>query len=201
VTLLAAGKLVVQRTLDGELGLRAGAAGMSSVRVARELYRLVLLELKGLLEPLADLKESLLALLSSPSLALLASDGAANCPCPETDTVEASPHVDHDTHDLVVLLVLKVLADGCEHDMQPERVDVDGLLVLELERPLAAVLVLRIFPLGSYALLEQVVVGLERKIGGGGNVVLWGWLAGSRYDTVQGSLHKYPRTPRPSRMK
>jgi hypothetical protein len=166
VTLLAAGKLVVQRTLDGELGLRAGAAGMGSVRVARELYRLVLLELEGLLEPLANLEESLLA--------LLAGDGAANCPCPETDTVEASPHVDHDAHDLIVLLVLKVLADGCQHDVQPERIDVDGLLVLELECPFAAVLVLRIFPLRSYALLEQVVVGLERKIRSGGNVVLWG---------------------------
>jgi hypothetical protein len=174
VTLLAAGKLVVQRTLDGKLGLRAGAAGMGSVRVARELYRLVLLELEGLLEPLADLEESLLTLLRGPGLALLAGDGAANCPCPETDTVEASPHVDHDAHDLIVLLVLKVLADGCQHDVQPERIDVDGLLVLELECPFAAVLVLRIFPLRSYALLEQVVVGLERKIRSGGNVVLWG---------------------------
>jgi hypothetical protein len=61
--------------------------------------------------------------------------------------------------------------------VQPERVDVDGLLVLELERPLAAVLVLRIFPLGPYTLLEEMVVGLERKIRGRGDVVLRGGLA------------------------
>jgi hypothetical protein len=150
---------------------------MSGIRVTRELYRVILLELEGLLEPLANLEESLLALLRGPGLALLAGDGAANCPCPETDTVEASPNVDHHTHDLVVVLILEVLANGCEHDVQPERVDVDGLLVLELERPLAAVLVLRIFPLGPYTLLEEVVVGLERKIRGGGDVVLRGGLA------------------------
>jgi hypothetical protein len=150
---------------------------MSGVRVTRELYRVVLLELEGLLEPLANLEESLLALLRGPGLALLAGDGAANCPCPETDTVEASPNVDHHTHDLVVVLILEVLANGCEHDVQPERVDVDGLLVLELERPLAAVLVLRIFPLGPYTLLEEMVVGLERKIRGRGDVVLRGGLA------------------------
>jgi hypothetical protein len=173
VMLLTSSKPVVQdRSLDGELGLRAGATGMSSVRVARELYRLVLLELERLLEPLADLEKSLLALFGGPSLALVAGDGTANGPRPETDTVEASPNVDHYTHNLVVLLVLEVLANGCKHDVQPERVNVDGLLVLELERPLAAMLVLRIFPLGSNALLEEVVVGLERKIGGGSNVVL-----------------------------
>jgi hypothetical protein len=153
---------------------------MSSVRVARELYRLVLLELERLLEPLANLEESLLALFRGPSLALVAGNGATNGPCPETDTVEASPDVDHYTHDLVVLLILEVLANGCE----PERVNVDGLLVLELERPLATMLVLRIFPLGSYALLEEVVVGLEREIGGRGNVVLQRRLVRSRRYTV-----------------
>jgi hypothetical protein len=165
VMLLNASKLVVQSgTLDGKLGLCACATGVSSVGVSRELYRLVLLELKSLLEPLADPEESLLALFRSPGLALLASNGATNCPCPETDTVEASPNVDHYTHDLVVVLILEVLTDSGEHNVQPERVDVDGLLVLELECPLAAMLVLRVFPLGSYALLEEVVVGLEREI-------------------------------------
>jgi hypothetical protein len=56
--------------------------------------------------------------------------------------------------------------------VEPEGVDVDGLLVLELEGPLAAVLVLRVLPLGPYVLLEQVVVGLEREVRGGGDVVL-----------------------------
>jgi len=56
--------------------------------------------------------------------------------------------------------------------VQPERVDIDGFLVLELERPLAAVLVLGVFPLGPYVLLEEVVVGLEREVRGGCDVVL-----------------------------
>jgi hypothetical protein len=121
---------------------------------------------------------------SLPCSVVLAGNGATNGPCPETDTVEASPDVDHYTHDLVVLLILEVLANGCEHNVQPERVNVDGLLVLELERPLATMLVLRIFPLGSYALLEEVVVGLEREIGGRGNVVLQRRLVRSRRYTV-----------------
>lgn len=56
--------------------------------------------------------------------------------------------------------------------MQPKCVDVDGLLVLELERPFSTMLVLCIFPLRPYALLEQVVVGLEREVRGWGDVVL-----------------------------
>ena len=126
--------------------------------MARELHGIVVLELEGPLEPLANLLEGLLALLRGPALAL------ANGARPETNTVEASPDVDHDAHDFVVLFVLEVLTDGSEHDVEPERIDVDGLLVLELEGPLATVLVLRVFPLGADALLEEVVVGLERKI-------------------------------------
>jgi hypothetical protein len=56
--------------------------------------------------------------------------------------------------------------------VEPESIDVDGLLVLELESPLAAMFVLYIFPFGSDALLEKVVVGLEREVGGGCDVVL-----------------------------
>jgi hypothetical protein len=145
---------------------------MGSVGVTRELDGLLLVELKSRLEPLSDLDEDLLALLSSTGLAAVARNGATDCPCPETDTVEPSPDVDDYAHDLVVLLVLKILTNGGEHDVQPQCVDVDGLLVLELECPLATVLVLRILPLGPYALLEQVVVRLEREVGGRGDVVL-----------------------------
>ncbi len=160
------------RLLDAELGFRTSAAGVGSVGVARELDRLVVLELERLLEPLSNLQQNLLALLLGPALASIAGDGAADSACPQTDTVEASPNVDDDTHDLVVVLILKVLANGSEHDVKPERVDVDGLLFLELEGPLAAVLVLCVFPLGSHALLEEVVVGLERELRCGGDVVL-----------------------------
>ena len=158
--------------LDAELGLRTSAARVGSLGVARELDNVVLLQLEGLLEPLSDLQQNLLTLLLSPGLAGITGDGAADGACPQTDTVEASPHVDDDTHDLVVVLILEVLADGSEHDMEPERIDVDRLLLPELEGPFAAVLVLRVFPLGLDALLEEVVVGLEREVGCGGDVVL-----------------------------
>lgn len=137
---------------------------MSRICVARELNGLVVLELESLLEALANLEENLTALLLGPGLARIARDGLADRPRPQTNSIEALANVDNHAHDLVVLLVLKVLADGCKHDVQPERVDVDGLLVLELEGPLAAVLVLGVFPLGSDVLLEEVVVGLEREI-------------------------------------
>ena len=145
---------------------------MGRIGVARELDGLVLLELESLLESLADLLECLLALFLCPTLAALARNGTANRACPQTNTVESSPNIDNNTHDLVVVLVLKVLADGSKHDVEPERDDVDGLLVLELEGPLASVLVLRVFPFGSYALLEEMVVGLECEVGCGSDVVL-----------------------------
>lgn len=45
--------------------------------------------------------------------------------------------------------------------MQPELVDRGSALVLELIRPLAAVLVLRVFPFGTDASLEEMVIGFE----------------------------------------
>jgi len=56
--------------------------------------------------------------------------------------------------------------------VQPQVVDVDGLLVLELVGPLAAVLVLRVLPLGANLVLEEMVVGLDSKVGGRSDVVL-----------------------------
>ena len=109
--------LPLSQRLDHELGLGAGAARVSSIGVARELNRLVLLELESRVRKV-----------------------------------------------LVVVLVLKVLANGSKHHVEPERVDVDGLLVLELERPLAAVLVLRVFPLGANAPLEEVIIRLQRQV-------------------------------------
>jgi hypothetical protein len=149
---------------DDELGFGASAAGVGRVRVTRELDLIGVLELQGGLEALANLGERLLAGFRRLALA----DRAR----PETDTVEAPPNVHDHTHDLVVVLVLEVLANRREHDVQPQCIDVDSLLVLELEGPLAAVLVLRVLPLRPHALLEQVVVGLERQIGSRGDVVL-----------------------------
>lgn len=56
--------------------------------------------------------------------------------------------------------------------MEPEVVDGYGSLVLELIGPLATVLVLRVFPFRSYALFEEVVIGLETEFRGRSNVVL-----------------------------
>lgn len=56
--------------------------------------------------------------------------------------------------------------------MKPEFVDGGGALVFELVGPFAAVFVLGIFPFGADALFEEVVVGFERELGDGGDVIL-----------------------------
>lgn len=91
---------------------------------------------------------------------------------PETDTVESFANIDYDTHDLAIVLVLECLTDSGEHDVQPQLVDVDGLLVLELEGPLSTVLVLRVLPFWTDTFLEEMVIGFLRKIGGRSDVVL-----------------------------
>jgi hypothetical protein len=57
--------------------------------------------------------------------------------------------------------------------MEPELVNIDAPLVLEAVRPLAAVLVLGVLPLGTDTLFEEVVVGLEGKARDRRNVVLF----------------------------
>lgn len=145
---------------------------MGRVRVTRKLDRVVLLELQCLLEPLSNLGKRFFALFERAALALLAGERLAHRPRPEADAVEAASDVDNDAHDLVVVFVLQVFANGGKHDVQPESVNVDSFLILELESPFAAVLVLRVFPLWAYALLEEMIVRLEREIRCGCNVVL-----------------------------
>ena len=159
------------RRLDGVLGLGSAGTGVGRVLVTRELYLLGAGQSEDLLEPLADLLQPLLALLGvgalngGLALGLLAS-GAG----PETDTPEGLADVDDHTHDLVVLLVLKSLTDGGEHDVEPGLVV--GLAVLEGVRPTATVLVLGVLPLGAHAALEEVVIGLLGELGSRGDVVL-----------------------------
>ena len=109
-------------------------------------------QLKHLLEPRTNLHQSVLptCLTSSPG--------------PQANSVEALSDVDHHAHDLVVVLVFQRLSYGRELSMEPEFVDADQFLVLEYVRPLAAVLVLWVFPLGSHTLLEEMVIGFEREI-------------------------------------
>lgn len=158
------------RRSDDELGLGPGAARVGAVRVAREFDLIRVFQAEGLLEALSNLKQDLLALIEAPALATgvvavtAAVERLADGAGPKTNAVEALADVDDDSHDLAVAVILQGLANSSKHDVQPEGVNVDELLVAERERPLATVLVLRVFPLGADALLEEVVVGLERKL-------------------------------------
>ena len=137
---------------------------MCRVRVARELDDFGLLQAKRLLEPLSDLHERVSTFVRAATFSTrnitIATAGKrlSDTLCPQADTIETLAHVDHDTHHLTVVFVFERFADGSEHHMQPEVVDGDTLLVLELEGPLAAMLVLRVFPLRLDVFLEEVVV-------------------------------------------
>lgn len=157
--------------LNGILRLGPSAAAVRTVRMARELHHIRLLQSKHVLEPPANSLKNLLALRRCAS-ALVTGDALANGACPQTDTVEALAHVHDHTHDFVVVVAFEGLADGGQLCMQPKIVNGNRALVLELVGPLATVLVLRVFPLRSYALLEEVVVGLEAQFGGRRDVVL-----------------------------
>lgn len=161
--------------------------------MARELDGLGGGELQDLLEPGADGQEDLLALRLGATLAAadVAIPAVRNVlsyrTSPKADPVESLADVDDDTHDLAIVLILERLADGSKHDMEPELVDVDAALVLVLVRPLAAVLVLGVLPLGADTLLEEVVVGLLSKFGDGDDVVL-AWMVSVVIDTVSDGI-------------
>lgn len=157
--------------LNGVLRLGASAAAVRTVRVARELHHIRLLQPEYVLEPPANSLKNVLALRGCAS-ALVTGDALAHGACPQTDTVEAFAHVHDHSHDLVVVVALEGLADSGQLCVQPEVVNRDRALVLELVGPLATVLVLRVLPFRSYALLEEMVVGLEAKFGGRSDVVL-----------------------------
>lgn len=129
--------------------------------MSRELDQVALLELLHLLELATNLHELVL-------IAALGSRGTR----PHSDAIKRLAHVDDNAHHLVGLVALERLADRGKHHVKPQIVNVDGALVLELVRPLASVLVLGVFPLWADALLEEVVVGLERELRGLGDVVL-----------------------------
>jgi hypothetical protein len=137
---------------------------MRTIGMTGELDKFARGQLQDILEAPADSEEDLLALIGGASLAAghVAVSASWNAlpygASPDTDAEEGLADVDDDAHHLAVLLILERLADGRHHDMQPEVVDVDAALVLELVGPLAAMLVLGVFPFGPDALLEEVVV-------------------------------------------
>lgn len=157
--------------LNGVLRLGASAAAVRTVRVAREFHHIRFLQSKHVLEPPANCLQNLLALRRCAST-LVTGDAFAHGACPQTDTVETLAHVHDHPHNLVVIVALEGLADGSQLCVQPEIINRNRALVLELVGPLATVFVLRVFPFWSYALLEEMVVGLETEFGGRRDVVL-----------------------------
>lgn len=99
--------------------------------MTHELNRLLVCDLQNSLEALADLHEDGLRLLRSAlGLALLGGVGlGAGAASPEANTVEGLTDVDDDTHDLVVVVILKLLTDGSEQNVEPDFVV--GLALLE----------------------------------------------------------------------
>lgn len=86
---------------------------MCSVTVTTEL-NLVVVDLKHLLEPGANLLKSFLCLRSFPSRA-----------SPESNSVKALSDVDNHAHDLVVAFVFEGFSNGGQLSMQPEFVHID----------------------------------------------------------------------------
>lgn len=167
-----------QPRLTGVLGLSTSAARVCRIGVTRELDGLVVGQAEGLLETSTNLQQDLTTLLGGPAFAAgciaisTAGKGLSDTLGPKTDTVEALADIDHNTHDFAIVFVLKCLTYSSEHNVEPQLIDVDSLLVLELERPFSAVLVLWVFPFGADALLEEMVIRFLRKLRGRGDVVL-----------------------------
>ena len=167
-------------SLDRVLGFGARAATMCTIRMTREINRFTGRQLENLLKLATNVHQDILALLRRSSLATgniaisATGNALADCASPDTDTVKALADVDNDTHELSVIFLLEGLANGRKHDVEPELIDRDVALLLELIGPLSAVLVLLILPFWPNAFLEEVVVGFKSEFGGGSDVVLQG---------------------------
>lgn len=156
-----------------ELGLGARTTRIRRIRMSHEFDLLGLLKRKHLLEPLANLQQHSLALggrLRDSRSGFSSWNGLSGTARPETDAVESFADVDDYTHDFVVGVVFELLADGCQEHVQPDVVV--GFALLKGVGPAATVLVLRVFPFGAHAFLEEVVVGFLGELGGGRDVVL-----------------------------
>lgn len=146
--------------------------------VAGELDLLRGWQLENFLDTLADVGKSLTSLLRSAALASghitisAIGDALAGGTGPDTNTVEGFTDVDNHAHDFTVLLILKRVANGSKHYVQPQLIDIDTALVFELVRPLSTVFILGVLPLWSHASFEEVVIRLEGEVGDRCNVVL-----------------------------
>jgi hypothetical protein len=164
--------------LDRMFGLGSCTSAVSTVCVTGELNSLSGRNPQDVFKLPADVHENFLALFSGSALATsniaitAIWNTLANGTGPYTDTVEALSNIDHDAHEFSVFLFLKSLADRRKHNVEPEFVDRNVLLILELVGPFSTVLILLILPFRPNTFLEKVVVGLEGQFGDGRNVVL-----------------------------
>ena len=164
---------------DRELCFRPRAPRMGTLRMPAELHNLYLINLQHLLELPPEAHQHFSRLLRRSAFATShipftsTRHALAHSLGPQSDTIESFANIDYYTHDFAVVVGrLERLSDRSKHDMQPEFVDWCGSLVFELVGPFPAVLVLRVFPFGTNALFEEVVVGFQGEFGGGGDIVL-----------------------------
>ena len=147
--------------------------------MAGKLHLIVLLEPQHFFKLLPQRHQDIFALLRATALAAgdvaltAARDALADRLGPQPNAVEAFADVDDDAHHFAVRRVaFEGFADGGEHNVQPKVIDRGRALVFELVRPFAAVFVLRVFPFGADAFVEEVVVGFQRQFGSGTDIVL-----------------------------
>lgn len=157
-------------SLNRELGLGAAAASVCRVGVTAEFELLSRGQLQNFLEALADALEALAALQRISRFVFAAFGWLTSRSSPESDTPESLADVDDHAHDLVIALVLEHLANGSEHDVQPSLII--RLAAFEGVCPSSTVLVLLVLPLWSYAVLEEMIVGLLGELRGRRDVVL-----------------------------
>ncbi len=79
--------------------------------------------------------------------------------------------------------------------MEPQLVNGDIALLLELIGPFSTVLVLNILPFWSYAFLEEMVVGFEGELGRWSDIVLVYKVKAGSSSKVRGFIRRHPRIP------
>lgn len=111
--------------LDHKLRFSPTAPRMGAFSMARKLHDVFFVHPKYLLEFPPNLHQSL------PSGAIPIFSSASRL-CPQADPKKRFTNIDNNTHDLLVIFRLECLADSGKHDVEPELVDGNGSLVLEL---------------------------------------------------------------------